>query len=237
MNVKSFTRTSTAGGFKFRVHVKVSSASTSRQPKIIPLARHHFSRRRWSFIADNNSVLANLSFAKPKAIGGIDRSVCERTATRHPCKEILPGSFPLPPAISQLSFPSLRRHIFFSFEKRRIRELPRRGIVSLEYIQITGGAESHRRFVGVPAIISQVALSRATSSIPPFCWINLLVVYIPSALSLASSIYPFSLYIAALFYLLTILRSRFSLFFFLFVSLRFSISSTSLLLPLLFLSR
>lgn len=108
-----------------------------------------------------------------------DRYASERPRAI-PAKKFYPGlpmSSP-PTAILQLSFPSLRRHIFFSFEKRRIRELSRRGIVSLEYIQITGGAESHRRFVGVPAIISQVALSRATSSIPPFCWINLLVVYI-----------------------------------------------------------
>lgn len=49
-------------------------------------------------------------------------------------------------------------------ERKREREGGRVEIVSLEYIQITGG-ESHRRFVGVPAIISQVALSRATSSI------------------------------------------------------------------------
>lgn len=191
LNIKSFTRASAAGSFKFHVHVKVSSAPTSRQPKIIPLAGHHFSRRRWSFIANNNSVLANLLFAKPETIGRIDRCASERLRAV-PAKRFYPA---LPAStISQLSFPSIRRRIFFffSFEERRVREKPRRGIVSLEYIQITGGAESHRRFVGVPAIISQVALSRATSSIPPFRWINLLVVYIPSALSLPSSIHPLS---------------------------------------------
>lgn len=122
----------------------------------------------------------------------------ERKATRvRPLqRDFIPGPFRVTPStISQLSFPSLPRFFFFfSFDKRRVGEEPRRGIVSLEYIQITGGAESHRRFVGVPAIISQVALSRATSSIPPFCWINLLVVYVPSTFSLPPSIYPLSLH-------------------------------------------
>lgn len=113
--------------------------------------------------------------------------MCERKATRAiPCKEILPGPLSCHPvdnfAIIIFLPPSLPRFSFF--RQVRVRDEPRRRIFSLEYIQITGGAESHRRFVGVPAIISQVALSQATSSIPPFCWINLLVVYIPSTLSL-----------------------------------------------------
>lgn len=143
--------------------------------------------------------------------------MCERKATRAiPCKEILPGPLSCYPvdnfAIIIFLPPSLPRFSFF--RQARVREEPRRRIVSLEYIQITGDAESHRRFVGVLAIISQVALSWATSSIPPFCWINLLVVYIPSTLSLPPR-YPFSLYSSpfSLFYFLTNPWSRSPLFF------------------------
>lgn len=222
-----FTRTSAADSFKFHVHVKVSSAPTSRQPKIIPLVRHHFSRRRWSFIANNNSVLANLLFGKPetRSFESTASWVREREATRHFCQErfypdLLHQAIRPPSTISQLSFSSIRRRIFFPFEKRRVREKPRRGIVSLEYIQITGVA---RR--GVSSPIRRGARNYFSGSIipgyelyPSILWINLLVVYIPSAL--------FSFFLPIQLPFSTSLLSSFLFFFPFPMSLRFSISAT-----------
>lgn len=90
-----------------------------------------------------------------------------------------------PPVISQLSFlPSGdASFFFFPHQKSELKEKPRaRGIVSLEYIQITGGVSSPIRR-GARNYFSG-SIIPGYEFYPPFCWINLLAVYVSSLPSL-----------------------------------------------------
>lgn len=106
---------------------------TSRQPKIIPLARHHFSRHRWSFIADNNSVLANLLSTKPDTIVRFDCCASERPHAPVPRRKIFIWALSrhsVDDFVIIISLP-FAFFLFFSFDKRRVREEPRNRFIRI----------------------------------------------------------------------------------------------------------